>query len=307
MIGYVDNMLRHILIRDVDELNDESQVRFQPPGTDWSTYVTNLTVNGAPALALNVYLTDIRENAQLKTNQRTTRIVDGVSYETLAPRRIDCHYFISAWSPASITGSLEPTIDEHELLYDTTHALMRAGALHPPSVYSPNPLPAGFPSAISDSSLPMAVVPEDGFGRLPEFWGAMSQIWRPGVYLIITLPVVRLPKATGPLVTTQITRFRPSDTIGTFDTVIAIGGSVLDSTLLDTEGNPTPMIGVQVILSNALGDRLEEIVSNEEGQFLFGGLTNADYTITARLTGRGEVSRTITVPASDGNYDISFT
>ena len=51
MITHLDNVLRHLFPTQVTELTAEAQVRFQPPDTDWRTYV-----NGLQQMALNVYL-----------------------------------------------------------------------------------------------------------------------------------------------------------------------------------------------------------------------------------------------------------
>ena len=67
LIEYIDNLLRHHLISEIDEITHESQIRFQPPDESWRTYVSNLTVDGQPVNALNVYLWDVRENRKLRS------------------------------------------------------------------------------------------------------------------------------------------------------------------------------------------------------------------------------------------------
>src|SRR5262245_28859591 len=117
MIDHLDNLLRQLFIAQIDEITSDVQVRFQPPDDDWRTVVANLTVGGNPANALNVYLVDIRDNRKLRSNDRPSSFDGNLINETPAPRRIDCHYLISAWSPAQQTPAIEPTLDEHALLY----------------------------------------------------------------------------------------------------------------------------------------------------------------------------------------------
>ena len=69
--------------------------------------LTNLEGN-----ALNVYLVDLRENRQLRSNERVREAKRHRQRNTSA-RRVDCHYLITAWSPAVITPAVEPTLDEH--------------------------------------------------------------------------------------------------------------------------------------------------------------------------------------------------
>jgi hypothetical protein len=62
MIDLLDNLMRQLLLDQIAELTDESQIQFQPPDATWRTYVANLTVLGNPVNALNIYLFDLREN-----------------------------------------------------------------------------------------------------------------------------------------------------------------------------------------------------------------------------------------------------
>src|SRR5262249_18485391 len=124
MIDHVDNVLRQVFLSRIDEITDESQVRFQPPDDNWRTFVANLNVGGEPGIALNVNLADLGENRVLRSNERTREFQNGMVIASPMPRRVDCHYLISAWSPATITPTVEPTVDEHALLYKVIGALM---------------------------------------------------------------------------------------------------------------------------------------------------------------------------------------
>ena len=116
MFTHINNMLRHLLMMQVVGLRpdpyespegsnkiSEEQVRFQAPDEVWRTHVQNLQRN-----ALNIYLADLRENRKLHSNARSQYIENGLASQALAPRRIDCHYLISSWSPVEVTQDLEP-------------------------------------------------------------------------------------------------------------------------------------------------------------------------------------------------------
>jgi hypothetical protein len=60
MFDHLSNVLRHLLMAQIDEITDELQVRFQPPDEDWRTYVKNLQCSTP-----NVYLADLCENRKL--------------------------------------------------------------------------------------------------------------------------------------------------------------------------------------------------------------------------------------------------
>lgn len=309
MLDHVANLLRQLLIARIDEISDEAQVRFQPPDEDWRTYIGTLSVAGNPANALNVYLVDVRENRSLRSNERwrEPRLdAAGNVRETIASRRIDCHYLISAWSPATATPAVEPTVDEHLLLYKVIAALNTAEPLVPRRVYAPDPLPPGFPSAIADAELPTNLLPPEGYPKLAEFWGTMGNNHRhkPVVYLMLTVPLVNEPTPAGPMVTTRISEFR---TAGGADQLwIEIGGHVRDSALPLPDGSPSPCAGATVVIETLSGIRIQDARSNALGRFVFGHLAQGEYRLRAWTETRPEATREIRVPSPSGEYDLTF-
>ncbi len=298
MIDHIDNMLRHLLIARITEIADATQVRFQPPDQDWRNYVGTL-----PGNALNVYLVDLRENRKLRSNERNREINNGIVSETPAPSRIDCHYLITAWSPANPAPAVEPTVDEHALLYSVTGVFMNNGALIPRSVYDPAPLPANFPPEIADEELPTTILPVEGFPKLAEFWGTVDWRWKPGIYLIVTSPVPQETQIAGSMVTTSITEYRQTGKLETAEVWIQIGGHVLDATVVP----PVPLNDAWVQLETTAGVPLQSTQTNELGRFTFAKLQPGNYQLRWRAIGRPELPpRTIEVPSSTGEYDLNF-
>src|ERR1700734_2526110 len=119
MLDYIDNMVRQLLITQVPGITSPLQVRFQPPDDDWRTYVSTLGKT-----ALNVYLIELKENRELRSCGRIRKVSGSMVNENQLPRWIDVHYFITAWDPATPAPAVEPTIAEHELLWDISAALM---------------------------------------------------------------------------------------------------------------------------------------------------------------------------------------
>jgi hypothetical protein len=302
VIAHLDNLLRHLLISRIDEIEDETQVRFQPPDDSWRSFVANLTVNGQPANALNVYLADIRENRGLRSNERLRGFADGQVTDSPAPRRMDCHYLLSAWSPAAQTPTVEPTLDEHALLYKAVAALMTTEPMVPRRIYAPDPLPLNFPPEIADEELPTHVLPVEGFHKLAEFWGTFGTThpWRPLAYFVITLPVILKTEILGPMVTTRITEYRAGDGTGAAgETFIQIGGTVFSG----TGPAATPLAGAWVRLEE--GAAVAGIATTDaDGRFTIGGLRAASYTQRVRAPGFTEATQTITVPSPSGTYDV---
>jgi hypothetical protein len=303
MIQHLDNLLRHLFLAQVDDITGEDQVGFQPPDENWRGHVTNLQRN-----ALNVYLVDLRENRQLRSNERVRTVQNGIVSETPVPRRVDCQYLITAWSPAEITPAVEPTLDEHALLGEVTGVLIRNESLIPREVYAPDPLPATFPPEVADAELPTVVLPGEGFPKLAEFWGTMgaNHRWKPAVYLVVTIPVLLRTEIAGPMVTTRITKYRQTGKPETAEEWIQIGGHVL-STPLPPDNTPQPVTGAWVRLETLTGEGLRTTETDPEGRFTFSALRAGRYRVRTRATGLGEISRDVDVPSPTGEYDLRFS
>jgi len=300
MIDVFDNLLRQLFLSQIDEIKDEAQVKFQPPDDDWRTYVKNVTVGGNPANSLNVYLVDIRENRLLRSDERVRDVQSRMITDRPRPRRIDCHYLISAWSPATVTPNIEPTADEHALLYKTIGTLMNAEPFVATNIYAPNPLPAGFPTEIADVELPTTILPVDGFPKIAEFWGTFGTVhpWRPMIYFIATLPVILTQEILGPMVTTRITEYRQPNRAGVSETVIEIGGTVIAA------GNP--LAGAWVRLEDMAAVPVTVATTDSDGRFIFGGLKQGTYVLRVRAQGFSEATRTVDVPSASGDYDVQL-
>jgi hypothetical protein len=294
MISFLDKLLRYLFASTISDITDgDTQVGFEPPDDNWRTYVT-----GLKEVALNIYLVDLRENRILRSNQRVRDFQDGSITETPAPRKMDCHYLISAWSPATANlPTVEPTVDEHALLYKVTASLMNAEPLIASQIYGPGGLPAGFPDIIADVELPSIVLPVEGFPKLAEFWGTTKTVhWKPTVYVIITLPIVLQSKVAGPMVTTRITNYRITGSTQ-IETLIQIGGTVFSGT--------TAVPGAWVRIEDSSGTPITIATSDNNGRFNFIGLTQGNYTLRVRAAGFAEVTRAIQVPSPTGEYDVS--
>jgi hypothetical protein len=306
MIGHLDNLLRHLFLMQIPGLTDEAQVRFQPPDDDWRAYVAGLAVGGQPANALNAYLVELRDNRKLRSNERLRTIENDVASEERAPARVDCHYLITAWSPAAFNPALEPTVDEHLLLYRVLAALTRSAPINASRIY-----PAGsaallaVPELIREADLPTQVAPPEGFAKLAEFWGAMgpNHRWKPAVHLVVTLPIAFTKEIAGPMVTTLVTEYRQCGRPETAEVWIKIGGHVLDA----TRNPPVPVAGAWVRLDTAAGEPLKTTRTNSAGRFIFDDLRPGAYQLEGRAAGFAPVVRAIQAPSPSGEYDLRLT
>ena len=224
MIDDFNTILRALLKSQVAGLHPatDPQIGFVPPDADWRGQVKTLARK-----AINAYLVDVRENRKLRSNERRRTEENGVWTEEPPPHRVDCHYLITAWSPAHPFNH-QAQQDEHEILSEVLAVLLEYDPLKPSSV--PGFVKGAIPDAIWNADLPTQVVPAEGFPKLAEFWGTMGAgyRWKPALYLIVTLPVVPPTREIGGMVTTCITRYLPSKGSDQAEVWIQIGGARCD-------------------------------------------------------------------------------
>ena len=302
MIQYLDAVLRQMLVDEIPALALPDQIGFAPPDQDWRTLVHQGT-----DVLVNVYLVDLRDNRRLRSNGTVRTVVNQQVYDEPAPRRMDCHYLISAWSPAA--AAMDPVLDEHAMLGAVAAAFADRDHLVPSEVFAPGPLPAGFPTEIAGWELPVTLMPVEGFLKLAEFWGTMGDgyRWKPVIHVVVTLPLVMAPQPSGPVVTTMFTDVRRTGDLSgeaTFD----IGGHVLDTLHPQPDGSPTPLAGAWIQLLTLAGVRRGVVRSDDAGQFVFTGLPGGSWRLRASTSdpALGVRQRDVTVPSPSGEYDLLF-
>lgn len=295
MIAFLDNLLRHLFLARIQKLKKAAQIGFQPPNADWVTYV-----QGLHDLALNVYLVAFSENLQLRSNERTRDLQGRMVQDVRDPRRLDCHYMITAWSPATANPPLvEPALDEHTLLHQVATVLANAEPMVPRAIYAPSPLPKGFPEAIADAELPSILLWAQGFPGTVDLWNTMGQPWRPAVHLTVTLPLLYTSQEAGEMVTTTLTEYLQGGSAG--EAEVQIGGHVLTGT------PPLPVAAAWVRLETPGGLPLQTAESGADGRFLFAKLEARSYVLRVRAAGHPEATRAIKVPSPTGEYDVQLS
>ncbi|HEV2953031.1 MAG TPA: Pvc16 family protein, partial [Candidatus Dormibacteraeota bacterium] len=281
----LDDMLRQLLSTRIAGL-PANQISFSAPDDDWRK-----TVSGSLGMVLDVYLIELYENAELRSNDVYMQ-GSGINQQAVrAPARLNCRYLISAWSPAKPTPLVEPAIEEGVLLHEVTTVLMEALPLDANAIYGPNPLPPGFPPEMLNPALPAVVAPSQPFDKMADFWMRMDTIWKPVVDLVVTLPVVHAPRLSGPPVTTLFSEF---GTVGhpDLEELTAIGGVVT------LTGQPVTGAWVRLVELN------RTVTTNPAGQFIFEGLRRGAYHLEAGLQGHLTVTRAIDVPSLSGEYNL---
>jgi hypothetical protein len=301
MLHLIDAALRQALIRGIPGLT-VNDIGFDPPNADWRQ-----RVGVAGRLLINAYLIDLRENRRLRKTEPRRSLSGGIVTETAAPFRVDCHYLLSAWSPAAVGQAVEPTIDEHQLLGEIIAGLDRADPFVFVQLFQGLPLPPGTPTELVEHELPLTLLPVEGFVKLVEFWGTMGEEApaKPVVYLVITAPFFAPARPAGPPVTTIITDYLQTGAI-TGEVLYEIGGMVGNSAAPLPAGTPGPVASAAVELFNVGGLRLRLLRSESDGRFVLGRLPAGAYTLRATDPNLGIVARNVLIPTATGEYDLIY-
>lgn len=157
-----------------------ADVVFDLPDADWRAGLGGLTVDA--------YLYDLRENAELRTEEPLLqRSADGTRAARLRPpARIDCSYCITAWS----TATDEPVLEEHRVLGQVVRILLANPTI--PADVLQGTLATQIPP------YPTIIAAADGIRNQPDFWGALDQQLKPSLNYVVTLAMLlddELPEA----------------------------------------------------------------------------------------------------------------
>jgi Pvc16 N-terminal domain len=186
VIQDVDATLKELLVRNVPLDVAAIDVRFEVPTKEWSATVTRPTVN--------LFLYDVRENLELRSNERfLTRSDDNKSgSESRAPVRVDFCYMITAWTT--------DVADEHQLLGRLLTTLLRFPVL-PADVLK---------GTLTSQPLPMRAwiaQPE----RTPnpwDFWGNVEHRMKASLNFVLTVALQPFADGDVELATSTIVKVR---------------------------------------------------------------------------------------------------
>jgi hypothetical protein len=306
MIDPLNEILHDLIQSRVPRLAGPTQVGFVPPNEDWQQEVISTSEE-----RLNLYLYDLRENLKLRSNARTREPENGWYVERQSPPRLDCHYLITGWSPVTQMPAIEPTRDEHVLLYEVLEVLMRHRPLIPAEVYKPGVVvpsgntPSSVPAPLFHEELPLEVALPDGLHNLGDFWSTMKVVWRPALQLTVTIPVLLLqPDLEAPMVTTVIGDYRERDAFETSEVWVSIGGHVLAGTQPQAvQGAWVQILGLTPAEVQVVNRRM---VTRADGRFLFARLRPGRYRLRAVAPGLGDLPRDVDLPSETGEYDLRF-
>lgn len=313
MIDDLDRTIRQLLIDELQITNGEIDISFEQPKREWSAGVNK---------AINFYLYDVRENAQLRQHQ-WEQLVNGRMgrqgepiVEKRTPLRVDCFYLITTWAK-------DPR-DEHDLLSRCLLVLFRYPILPEDRLQNRLQNPR--------FEIRTRLANHDVLTNPAEVWSALDNEMRPSISYVVTISLdpwkiketeavrtasLRIGKRTQP----EVGR-RPAASPGNFEIGDRSRLKFKQQLVLDKSHRDITIIGGTVWETKggkALADTEVAIEgtglytrTDEQGCFRLRGLRPGTYQLVARQDDRKSKPLRIVVPSSDdkkpdrgaGIYDI---
>jgi hypothetical protein len=276
----LDDTSAPILVRDAEVAFDRPSESYNPDKT-----------------TINLFLYDIRENTELRSNEPVIERQNGVATIRRPPLRVNCSYLVTAWIESGVTGE-QAVLKQHELLGEVLRVFSRW-----PSIPLPTTDEKGknfLQGELKNSLYPISLVTaQTDLMRTPaEFWSALGGKLRPSFTLTATLAMDQQTEpVTAPEVTTKkvVLKGMPN---GTPEAVFQIGGTVRDG------ATHKPITDVDLILVESG----IETKSDLDGQFAFAGVAAGNYSIRAVKQGYQTKTKSIPVPGdSPKSFDIDLS
>jgi hypothetical protein len=252
----------------------DAAIRFDRPTDPYSLDQTTV----------NLFLFEVKENLDLRSNESVVRRVDNQSLVEPPPYRAECEYLVTAWP----VGGTDLPKQEHQLLSQVLQ-LFAGTPILPQAFLTPNLLQQEPP-------LPMLLVRPDGVRNPAEFWAAIGNRMKPSLLLSVTVSLQVFDTAQFPSVITSEIRLKTHP-----------GGAVLDApffriggTVLDAASAPVAGAGVRIV------ERGRSTLTAADGTFTLSAIPAGTFTL--RVTaGSVTQDRSVTVPAPAlSHYDVQL-
>jgi hypothetical protein len=232
---------------------------------------------------VNLFLYDLRENLELRSNELTVDKSNSQSVTHKSPLRLSCSYLVTAWP----SGGISPALQEQQLL---SQALQVFGRF--PEI--PDALLQGA-LAGQDPPLPMVALHPDALKSLSEFWTSLGTTFRASVTVTVSISVPVFDDIVDFLVTSAVAQTAPSAN-GALEASLQIGGRVFDQTA-------TGVAGALVDLLDA-GLRTQ---TDGDGRFVFSGVQAGSHSLRVVAVGFQPLTQSVVVPGLPENYQVTLT
>jgi hypothetical protein len=238
---------------------------------------------GPAKSTINVFLYDLRENAELRSNEPRIRRKGDLAFTEKPPLRLSCSYLVTAWP----SGGTDLVLQEHRLLGQVIRVLARYPTI-PESLIVP-----GLKG--QEPPLPLMALHPDALKNVVEFWTSIGSKLKPSITVTVTISVPVLLEESDFLVRTQATRFAFQDGPPS-EVWTRIAGLVAD-----TAGKAIQGARVDVL------DAGLSTQADEDGHYSFDRVPSGNRRLRATAVGFQAKEELRNVPGPPENYDFKLT
>lgn len=287
MINDLDLTLKELLTHQAETggVLEQADISFSVPDEEWRSSI-------GTDLNLNVYLYDIRENLELRSNERQLEYdADGNAIQIIAPPRIDCAYIITAWDKSPVSGDDDKELLEHRLLSEVLYVLLNNPKI--PEIYLQASLVDQQPM------LPMVSAQKGGLPEPVEFWNALGSPLKPSINCVITISLTPAKTLTAARVKSMTMKKQQQDEPASTEVSVRVVGRVFSAS--------DPAMGIK----NALVEIIEldlKTTANVDGFYGFSNIAYGAYTFSAGAAGYVSQQALLNVSRglSEEHYDFQL-
>jgi hypothetical protein len=233
---------------------------------------------------VNLFLYDVRENVDLRSNEQLLERLNGESVLHQAPMRVGCCYLVTAWVPGLATET--SVLREQLLLSQALRVLARFPVI-------PEAIVAGTGLAGQLPLLPMITAQMDPSKSSSEFWASVGNKIRASINVMVTISLPVLDDTEDFLVKTLNTNLGVASPPE--ESIVAIGGRVLRA--------PGQGIADAIVDVTDAGLRA---MTDADGRFLFPRVPVGTRTIHVVAVGFVPNTQTVVVPGRPEDYEITL-
>ena len=184
MIDDLSKTLRNILTDDVPEPLKSAEIVFDRPADSFNPQKETV----------DLFLYDIREDLELRSNQPLTERTNGQVATQRPPLRVACSYLVTAW-PGGLAGD-NAALEEQRLLSQALQVLFGQPTIDPKHLQGS--------LRGQEPPLPMVTALVDPQKNFSEFWTALGNKMRPSLTVRVTISLADIrPVETEHMVTAR--------------------------------------------------------------------------------------------------------
>lgn len=236
-----------------------------------------------PKTTIDLFLYDVRENLELRSNEYTVDFVNSQAITHPAALRLACSYLVTAWP----VGGAELALQEHRLLTQVLRVLSRYPMI--PTSFLKGSLVS------QDPPLPMVALHPDALKNLAEFWSSLGSKMKASLTVTATISVPVFADITDFVVTTHTTTYAPGDAVLP-ESLLQVGGRVLDQL----------GAGVAGALVDLVDSGLRQ-TTDADGFYAFTTITPGAHSIRVAAVGFKVQAKNVNVPGAPEDYVIRLT